>query len=124
MSAENPSSSPIPVVDSNFLIEEVDTFLVPEDSIPPGIESDLDSEGDIVFLENLLYEDLIPEYERFTFEHEPEAPMINTNDDLMKTNVLTQGRIARILKTLVLGVLSIVHSLFNPSHAYIGNPIS
>ncbi|GJW71027.1 hypothetical protein Tco_0127944 [Tanacetum coccineum] len=32
--------------------------------------------------------------------------------------------IARILKTLVLGVLSIVHSLFNPSHAYIGNPIS
>ncbi|GJS39289.1 hypothetical protein Tco_0564332 [Tanacetum coccineum] len=33
---ENPSSSPIPVVDSDFLIEEVDTFLVPEDSIPPG----------------------------------------------------------------------------------------
>ncbi|GJR22295.1 hypothetical protein Tco_0970822 [Tanacetum coccineum] len=41
---ENPSSSPIPVVDSDFLIEEVDTFLVPEDSIPPGIESDFDSE--------------------------------------------------------------------------------
>ncbi|GKA31770.1 hypothetical protein Tco_0718137 [Tanacetum coccineum] len=33
---EYPSSSPIPVVDSEFLIEEVDTFLVPEDSIPPG----------------------------------------------------------------------------------------
>ncbi|GJT02391.1 hypothetical protein Tco_0823560 [Tanacetum coccineum] len=35
----NPSSSPIPVVDSDFLVEEVDTFLVSEDSIPPGIES-------------------------------------------------------------------------------------
>ncbi|GKA61367.1 hypothetical protein Tco_0760774 [Tanacetum coccineum] len=45
---ENPSSSPIPVV------EEVDTFLVPEDSIPPGIESDFDSEGDIVFLATYL----------------------------------------------------------------------
>ncbi|GJU17201.1 hypothetical protein Tco_1145167 [Tanacetum coccineum] len=33
---EYPSSSPIPVVDSDFLIEEVDTFLVPEDSIPTG----------------------------------------------------------------------------------------
>ncbi|GJT73658.1 hypothetical protein Tco_1032944 [Tanacetum coccineum] len=44
---ENPSSSPIPVVDSDFLVEEVDTFLVLKDSIPPGIESDLDSEGDI-----------------------------------------------------------------------------
>ncbi|GKF07943.1 hypothetical protein Tco_0042167 [Tanacetum coccineum] len=31
-----PSSSPISVVNSDFLIEEVDTFLVLEDSIPPG----------------------------------------------------------------------------------------
>ncbi|GJX37750.1 hypothetical protein Tco_0251053 [Tanacetum coccineum] len=37
-----PSSSPIPVMDSDFLIEEVDTFLVPKDSISPGIESDFD----------------------------------------------------------------------------------
>ncbi|GJS17364.1 hypothetical protein Tco_0411836 [Tanacetum coccineum] len=61
---EYPSSSPIPVVDSDFLVEEVDTFLVLEDSTPLGIESDLDSEGDIVFLDNLLNEDPIPEYER------------------------------------------------------------
>ncbi|GKE92384.1 hypothetical protein Tco_1573479 [Tanacetum coccineum] len=46
---EYPSSSPIAVVDSDFLIEGVDTFLVPEDLIPPGIESDFDSEGDIIF---------------------------------------------------------------------------
>ncbi|GKE01657.1 hypothetical protein Tco_1389640 [Tanacetum coccineum] len=31
------------------------------DSIPPGIESDLDSEGDIVFLDNLLNDDPIPD---------------------------------------------------------------
>ncbi|GKE65564.1 hypothetical protein Tco_1519725, partial [Tanacetum coccineum] len=72
-----PSSSPIPVVDSDFLIEEVDTFLVPEDSIPPGIESDFDSEGDIIFLNDLLNDDPIPEYERFTFDIEPDAPVIN-----------------------------------------------
>ncbi|GJV12020.1 putative ribonuclease H-like domain-containing protein [Tanacetum coccineum] len=35
---ENPSFSPIPVVDREFLIEEVDTFLVSEDSIPPGTD--------------------------------------------------------------------------------------
>ncbi|GKF57530.1 hypothetical protein Tco_0171067, partial [Tanacetum coccineum] len=46
---------------SDFLIEEVDTFLVPEDSIPPGIESDFDSEGDIIFLNDLLNDDHIPE---------------------------------------------------------------
>ncbi|GJT64098.1 hypothetical protein Tco_1015578 [Tanacetum coccineum] len=88
---ENPSSSPIPVVDSDFLIEEVDTFLVSEDSIPPGIESDLDSEGDIVFLDNLLNEDPIPEYERFTFDFKADAPVINNLMSLMKMNVLTQG---------------------------------
>ncbi|GJS08913.1 hypothetical protein Tco_0365709 [Tanacetum coccineum] len=73
-------------VDSDFLVEEVDTFLVPEDSIPPGIESDLDSEGDIVFLDDLLYEDPIPEYERFTFDIEPDAPVINNFDELNEEN--------------------------------------
>ncbi|GJS35307.1 hypothetical protein Tco_0533689 [Tanacetum coccineum] len=74
---EYPSSSPIPVV------EEVDTFLVLEDSIPPGIESDFDSEEDIISLDNLLNDDIpIPEYERFTFDIEPNAPMINNFDEL------------------------------------------
>ncbi|GJX95675.1 hypothetical protein Tco_0351473 [Tanacetum coccineum] len=88
---ENPSSSPIPVVDSEFLIEEVDTFLVPEDSIPPGIESDLDLEGDIVFLDDLLYEDPIPEYERFTFDIEPDAPVINNFDELNEDECFDPG---------------------------------
>ncbi|GKE46923.1 hypothetical protein Tco_1478181 [Tanacetum coccineum] len=36
---KNLSSSPILVVDSDFLVEEVDTFLVSEDSIPPDDDS-------------------------------------------------------------------------------------
>ncbi|GJY44540.1 hypothetical protein Tco_0432753 [Tanacetum coccineum] len=79
---EYPSSSPIPVVDSDFLIEEVDTFLVSEDLIPPGIESDLDSDGDIIFLENLLNDEPILEYERFTFDIEPDALVIKNYDEL------------------------------------------
>ncbi|GJW71087.1 hypothetical protein Tco_0128004 [Tanacetum coccineum] len=79
---EYPSSSPIPVVDSDFLIEEVDTFLVSEDSIPPGIESDFDLEGDIIFLDNLLNDDPIPEYERFTFDIKPDTAVINNFDEL------------------------------------------
>ncbi|GJU79243.1 hypothetical protein Tco_1276313 [Tanacetum coccineum] len=88
---EYPSSSPIPVVDSDFLIEEVDTFLVSEDSIPPGIESDFDSEGDIVFLDNLLNNDHIPEYERFTFDIEPDAPVINNFDELNEDECFDPG---------------------------------
>ncbi|GKE30936.1 hypothetical protein Tco_1446320, partial [Tanacetum coccineum] len=67
---EYPSLSPIPFVDREFVVEEVDTFLISEDSIPPGIESYFDSERDIVFLDNLLNDDPIPEYERITFDIE------------------------------------------------------
>ncbi|GJX23057.1 hypothetical protein Tco_0227502 [Tanacetum coccineum] len=88
---EYPSSSPIPVVDNDFLIEEVDTFLVPEDSIPPGIESDFDSEGDIIFSNDLLNDDPIPEYERFTFDIKPDAPLINNFDELNEDECFNPG---------------------------------
>ncbi|GJS22710.1 hypothetical protein Tco_0451342 [Tanacetum coccineum] len=58
---EYPSSSPIPVVDSDFLIVEVNTFLVPKDSIPLGIESDFDLERDIIFSNDLINDDPILE---------------------------------------------------------------
>ncbi|GKG02502.1 hypothetical protein Tco_0310138, partial [Tanacetum coccineum] len=86
-----PSSSPILVVDSDFLIEEVDTFLISEDSIPPGIESDFDSEEDIIFLDNLLNDDLIPKYERFSFDIEPDAPVINNFDELNEDECFDPG---------------------------------
>ncbi|GJU20150.1 retrovirus-related pol polyprotein from transposon TNT 1-94 [Tanacetum coccineum] len=46
-STESFSPSPIPVEDSDSLMEEIDIFLDGDDSIPPGIESDdFDSEDD------------------------------------------------------------------------------
>ncbi|GJV95055.1 hypothetical protein Tco_1546632 [Tanacetum coccineum] len=47
---------------------KIDIFLAPDDSIPLGIENDdYDSEGDVLFLEELLNDDSIslPEYESF-----------------------------------------------------------
>ncbi|GJW92467.1 hypothetical protein Tco_0170020 [Tanacetum coccineum] len=64
---ENPSSSPIPVVDSDFLIEG------------------------ILFFDNLLNDDPIPEYERFTFDIEPDAPVINNFDELNEDECFDPG---------------------------------
>nr|GFD46872.1 hypothetical protein [Tanacetum cinerariifolium] len=44
--------SPVPVEDSDSLIEEIDLFLTLDDLMPPGIKiDDYDSEGDILYLE-------------------------------------------------------------------------
>ncbi|GJQ99223.1 hypothetical protein Tco_0522208 [Tanacetum coccineum] len=68
-----------PIEDSNSLMEEIDIFLALDDSIPPGIENDkYDSEGDVLFLEELLNDDSIslPEYESFyvDFYNVPSSP--------------------------------------------------
>ncbi|GJS09757.1 hypothetical protein Tco_0366553 [Tanacetum coccineum] len=55
---ESFSPSPIPVEGSDSLIEEIHIFLASDDSIPPGIENDdYDSEGDTLFLGELLTHD-------------------------------------------------------------------
>ncbi|GJT13379.1 pre-mRNA splicing Prp18-interacting factor [Tanacetum coccineum] len=74
---ESFSPSPIPVEGSDSLMEEIDIFLAPGDSIPPGIENDdYDSEGDI--LEELLNNDSLslPENESFQFDryYDPSSP--------------------------------------------------
>ncbi|GJS82056.1 hypothetical protein Tco_0748597 [Tanacetum coccineum] len=48
------SPSFTPYGGSDFLMEEIDKFLKHGDSIPPGIDGIYDSEGDIVYLEQLL----------------------------------------------------------------------
>ncbi|GKE23634.1 hypothetical protein Tco_1435146 [Tanacetum coccineum] len=68
----NSSSSTTLVEDSDSNREEIDIFSGSDDSIPPGIESDFDSEEDII--DNLLNDDPIPEYERLTFDMEPDVP--------------------------------------------------
>ncbi|GKA89784.1 hypothetical protein Tco_0811596 [Tanacetum coccineum] len=68
---ESFSPSPIPIEDSDSLMEKIDLFLTPDDSMPPGIETDdYDSEGDIPFFEELLTNDSLslPEHESFHFE--------------------------------------------------------
>ncbi|GJZ85337.1 hypothetical protein Tco_0650676 [Tanacetum coccineum] len=71
--------SPIPIEDSDSLMEEIDIFLASDDSIPLGIENDkYDSEGDVLFLEELLndYSISLPEYESFhvDFYNVPSSP--------------------------------------------------
>ncbi|GKC66026.1 hypothetical protein Tco_1098624, partial [Tanacetum coccineum] len=99
---ESLSPSPIPVTDSDSLMEEIDLFLASDDLMPPGIEDDdYDSEGDIRFLEEFLNNDSLPlpENESSNLDHfndpsfprpppeppdveislifEPDVPMIN-----------------------------------------------
>ncbi|GKA20978.1 hypothetical protein Tco_0700967, partial [Tanacetum coccineum] len=66
--------------DSDSNREEIDIFFGLDDSTPPGFESDFDSEEDII--DNLLNDDPIPEYERLTFDMEPNVLVIsNANED-------------------------------------------
>ncbi|GKF77639.1 hypothetical protein Tco_0230109, partial [Tanacetum coccineum] len=74
---ESFSPSLIPVEGSDSVMEEIDIFLAPDDSIPPGIENDdYDSEGDI--LEEFLNNDSLslPENESFHFDryYDPSSP--------------------------------------------------
>ncbi|GJS32624.1 reverse transcriptase domain-containing protein [Tanacetum coccineum] len=48
------SPSFTPFGGSNFLMEEIDEFLEHDDSIPPGVDGIYDSDGDTVYLEELL----------------------------------------------------------------------
>ncbi|GJV77220.1 hypothetical protein Tco_1508804 [Tanacetum coccineum] len=70
------SPSPIPVEDSDSLMEEIDLFLTPDDSMPPGIENDdYDSKGDILFLEELLSNDSPSLHENESFHFDvPSSP--------------------------------------------------
>ncbi|GKA57702.1 reverse transcriptase domain-containing protein [Tanacetum coccineum] len=83
-----PSSTTL-IEDSDSNREEIDIFSGPDDSIPPGIESDFDSEEDII--DNLLNDDPIPEYERLTFDMEPDVPVINNVDELNEDECFDPG---------------------------------
>ncbi|GJR93026.1 reverse transcriptase domain-containing protein [Tanacetum coccineum] len=74
---ESLTSSITLIKDSDSNREEIDIFSGLDDSIPPGIESDFDSEED-----NLLNNDPIPGYECLTFDMEPNVLVIsNVNED-------------------------------------------
>ncbi|GJV22809.1 hypothetical protein Tco_1375504 [Tanacetum coccineum] len=94
---ESFSPSPIPVEDSDSFMEEIDLFLTPDDSMPPGIENDdYDSEGAILFLEELLSNDSpsLPKNESFRFDvpSSPRPPAKPPDDDKIEpdTGVFTK----------------------------------
>nr|GEV26490.1 reverse transcriptase domain-containing protein [Tanacetum cinerariifolium] len=68
---ESFSPSPIPVKDSDSLMEEIDLSFIPNDTMPPGIkEDDYDYERDILILKELLdnYSLSLPKNESFHFD--------------------------------------------------------
>ncbi|GJW34991.1 hypothetical protein Tco_0057911 [Tanacetum coccineum] len=83
LTIESLSPSPIPI----------DIFLASDDSTPLGVESDYDSEGDILLLEELLNDDLVPlvEYNHFTFDVEPDTAMKNGLDELNEDECFDPG---------------------------------
>ncbi|GJU93985.1 hypothetical protein Tco_1318741 [Tanacetum coccineum] len=93
LTIESFSPSPIPVEDSDSFMEEIDIFLASDDSTPPGVESDYDSEGDILFLEELLNDDLVPlsKYNHFTFDVEPDTTVKNDFDELNEDECFDPG---------------------------------
>nr|GEV57407.1 hypothetical protein [Tanacetum cinerariifolium] len=101
--------SPIPVEDSDSLMEEIDLSLTLDDSMPPGIENDdYDSKEDILILEELLSNDslLLLENESFQFDipSSPCPPTKPSNDDKSKPNlgILTVKVVGDISKHYVL----------------------
>nr|GEX23692.1 hypothetical protein [Tanacetum cinerariifolium] len=64
------------LLEDDSLMEEIDLFLTPDDSMPPRIENDdYDSEGDILFFEELLSNNSpsLPENESFHFDVIPSS---------------------------------------------------
>ncbi|GJW37389.1 hypothetical protein Tco_0060309, partial [Tanacetum coccineum] len=105
---ESFSPSPIPVEDSDSLMEEIDLFLTPDDSMPPGIENDdYESEGDILFLEELLSNDspslLKNESFHFDVSSSPRPPAKPPDDDEIEpdTGVLTAKGVGDIYELYV-----------------------
>ncbi|GKD54510.1 hypothetical protein Tco_1287897 [Tanacetum coccineum] len=106
---ESFSPSPIPVEGSDSLMEEIYIFLSPDDSMPPGIENDdYDSEGDILFLEELLSNDSpsLPKNESFHFDvpSSPRPPAKPPDDDEIEpdTGLFTAKVVGDISKHYVL----------------------
>ncbi|GKC22002.1 hypothetical protein Tco_1024152 [Tanacetum coccineum] len=74
-----------PGIDKHCFNAESDLLesLLNHDSTPPGVESDYDSEGDVLSLEELLNNDYVPlaEYNQFTFDIKPDTVEKNDLDE-------------------------------------------
>nr|GEW22100.1 hypothetical protein [Tanacetum cinerariifolium] len=86
---------PIPVEDSDSLMEEIDLSFTPDDPMPPGIEEDdYDSERGILILEELVSNDSLslPENESFHFDipssSRPPAKPSDGNSGILNVKVM------------------------------------
>nr|GEV45106.1 putative ribonuclease H-like domain-containing protein [Tanacetum cinerariifolium] len=105
---ESFSPSPIPVEDSDSVMEEIDFAFTPDNSMAPGIENDdYDSKVDILILEELLSNDSfsLPENESFHFDipSSPRPPAKPSDDDEIEPNsgILTVKVVGDISKHYV-----------------------
>ncbi|GKC63479.1 hypothetical protein Tco_1096077 [Tanacetum coccineum] len=74
---ESLSPSLTPCRDSDLLLEETDAFLSLDDSIPPGIDHGIyDSEGDILFLEGLLNDEILRDLPHLELNNDPEGDIL------------------------------------------------
>ncbi|GJW49352.1 hypothetical protein Tco_0090703 [Tanacetum coccineum] len=102
---ESLSPPPIPIEDSDSLMEEIDSFLASDNSMPPGIKNDdYESEGDIRFLEELLSNDSLPliENESSNIDHvndpsSPRPPPKPPDDDIFETKPNTGVLTAKVV---------------------------
>nr|GEV48367.1 hypothetical protein [Tanacetum cinerariifolium] len=92
---ESFSPSPIPIEDSDYLMEEIDLTFTSDDPMPPGIkEDDDDSERDILILEELPsnYSLSLPEDESFHFDipsfSRPPAKPPDGNTGILKVKMM------------------------------------
>ncbi|GJU36731.1 hypothetical protein Tco_1185085 [Tanacetum coccineum] len=112
--------SPIPVKGSNSLMEEIDFFLAPDDSIPPGIENDdYDSEGGILFLEELLSND-----DDIYFDIEPDTGVFTKVVDDISDNSTRElyVHVPNVLPTLLtLSPMTLTDFSESPMMIYEGN---
>nr|GEW89452.1 hypothetical protein [Tanacetum cinerariifolium] len=93
---ESFSPSPIPIEDSDYLMEEMDLSCTSDDPMPPSIEDDDDddSERDIPILEELLdnYSLLLPVNESFHFDipsfSRPPAKPLDGNTGILNIKMM------------------------------------
>nr|GEZ74629.1 hypothetical protein [Tanacetum cinerariifolium] len=96
---ESFSPIPIPVEDSDSLMEEIDLSFTPDDPMPPGIkEDDYDSERDIRILKELLSNDSLSLLENESFHFDIPSPARPPTKPL--------DGITEILKVKVMGDIS------------------
>ncbi|GJU60760.1 hypothetical protein Tco_1238526 [Tanacetum coccineum] len=78
--------------DIDLLLEETDAFLSLDDSIPPGIDNGIhDSDGDILFLEGLLNDEIPSDLPHLELNNDPDGDILFL-ENLLKDEPLEENK--------------------------------